>query len=728
MRSKFIMFLGVILFVFSFILAIQGVASTNTLPVAIGGTVGVDSNAVITTPAGFVSSNGFSQVNPSVLLYDEPFTGWGTADGVTWTNSTGWTSTAEVTNGVCNLATHSLLSPWITGRGIEAITVTWSNLAFFTSTVNYSTNDVDWMTLADLTDLRISAAGYRLRVTAVSSLPPPGSDPVALLDRVVIRGHQFPTRIGTTNDFAGIVFRVDNPVGTRDAVNLQTLESRLAAYVMGGHSAEGWSQFSASNDVDLAGHALKLDSRYTLSVVGDAVTLSMGGATVFEIVGANTCTPRIVSFQVAGTNLTAEVIGVTGWRPYPQWSTNLTIGSWTSLTTNEVTSTFPDITNGAFRLSWGSGTNAVEFWRILAMDETGGTNGQGLATFHVPVSVPALFVAGREVSPYSPSWVSNADYAVSSGTSSVSLASDFATRAGAAQMATSSISAGYATNAGNSSTAGYSVDGAHAARSDSSLTSAYSTNSRTAATSTYATNAGYSTSAGYAATAGSSSNSSYAVHAGLADVAYGADRGIWDYDWHDFGSAAGLSASSVSRTDQSNTHAIWTTQRCDAVEILDSTIVTNVSILTNLTVSGSANPSPNGIYWNFGVNWAPTNINSDAFIYTDSGFWMLLYTAVLPYAYWTNSTMIGNYNPMVTYDGTSWTNTGTAVVSIYNITTNTTYTTNRPVRIRLNGSGIEFQGTNATWQSLSAITGVLTNGSGAVTGLVHSTIRYLGTP
>jgi microcystin-dependent protein len=487
--------------VFSFILAIQGVASTNTLPVAIGGTVGVDSNAVITTPAGFVSSNGFSQVNPAVLLYDESFDGWGTLDGSTWTNSSGWTSTAEVTNGICNLATQSLLSPWITGRGIEAITVTWSNLAFFTSTVNYSTNDVDWIALTALADLRIAATGYRLRFTAVSSLPPPGSDPIALLDRLVIWGHRFPTRIGGTNDFAGIVFRVDNPVGNRDAVNLQTLESRLSAYIMGGHSAEGWSQFSASNDVDLAGHALKLDPRYTLSVVGDAVTLSMGGSTVFEIVGANTCTPRIVSFQVSGTNRTADVIGVTGWRPYPQWSTNLTDGSWTTLTTNQFTSTFPDITNGAFRLTWSSGESPFEYWRIFAVDETGGTNGPGLATFHIPVSVPALFVGGREVSPYSPSWVSNADYAVSAGMAATSTISGYAETAGSSQMSTMSLTSAHATIADSASVATYANDAAHAARSDSSSTSAYSTNSRTSATSAYATNSGYATSAGYASSA-----------------------------------------------------------------------------------------------------------------------------------------------------------------------------------------------------------------------------------
>jgi hypothetical protein len=115
-------------------------------------------------------------------------------------------------------------------------------------------------------------------------------------------------------------------------------------------------------------------------------------------------------------------------------------------------------------------------------------------------------------------------------------------------------------------------------------------------------------------------------------------------------------------------------------------------------------------------------------IYTAGGLWGLQLSTVLPFAFWTNATITGNYNTLHTYDGYSWTNTGVAVVSINNITTNTTYTTNRTVRMRLNSNGVEFQGTNATWQSLSAITGVLTNESGSVTGLVHSTIRYLGAP
>lgn len=686
MRSKFIIFFGVILFVICSILAITGHCSTNTLPAAIGGAIGVDSNGVVNTPVGVLATNALSINNPAILLYDEPFTGWGTADGVTWTNATGWTSTAVVTNGVCNLETNSLLSPWIIGKGLEAISVTWSNLLVLTGEVEYSTNDVDWVSLTPLTDLRLSFSGYRLRFTAIGTVPPLGST-AALLDRVMVWGHQYPDRIGKTNDFAGIVIRVDNPVGTRDAVNLQTLEARLAAYVMGGHSAEGWSQFPASNTVDLAGQTLKLDPRYSLSVLGDTVTLSMGGSTVLEMLGGNTCTPRIVSFRVSGTNLTADVIGVTGWRPYPQWTTNLINATWTSLATNQFTSTYPNITNGAFRLSWNAGTNTTEYWRIMAEDETGGTNGAGLATFHVPVSVPALFVGGREVSPYSPTWVSNADYAASAGMATSSITSGYATNAGAAQTAVRASSATYATNSGTAATSLYSSDGAHALAADTADRSRYATNAGSAATSAYSTNSGYATSAGYAS------------------------QGSIGGSPRTFGSAAAVETNEFAQLNHSNQYAIWTTQRCDAVDILESTITTNTAYLTNsLVVSGSATPSPNGTYVNpFPLGEQAFSKGGDTINYSSFGYWQLMTSGGL----WTNGVMLGTYAPIGGYGGS-----GNPLVALGTVTTNITYTTNRVVRLRINSSGLEVLGTNAAWRSMSVLV------PGGTTNIIH----YLGAP
>lgn len=673
---------------FAFILApgICPAARTN-LPSPQAATVTVNpTNHTISWPGGFCESNALSRINPSVLLFDITFGGWGTSDGVTWTNASGWTSTAEVTNGVCNLKTNSLLSPWISGSGLESVSLTWSNLLVMTAGVEYSTNDVDWILLDGLTDLRIPALGYRLRLTAIGSVPPLG-ETAALLSRVTVRGHQVPGRIGTTNDFAGIVIRVDNPAGNRDAVNLQTLETRLAAYVMGGHSAEGWSQFSASNTVDLAGQTLRFDPRYSLSVVGDTITMSMGGSTLLELYGGNTCTPRIVSFRVTGTNLSADVVGAIGWRPYPQWTTNLITPNWTSLSTNQFSSTYPDITNGIFHLSWSSGTNITEFWRIMAEDETGGTNGAGLVTFHVPVSVPFLYVGGREVSPYSPTWVSNADYAASAGMATTAVTSGYATNSGSAQAATRATTSGYATNAGTAATALYSSDGAHAVTADTASRAGFATNSGSASTAAYSTNAGYSTSAGYAAQ-GSIGGSPRA-----------------------FGSAAAVETNEFAQLNQSNLYALWTTQRCDAIELMESSITTNTSYLTNsLVVSGSATPSPNGTYTNpFPLGEQAFSKNGDTINYSSYGYWQL----VTGGGVWTNGVMLGTYSPIGGYGGS-----GNPIIALGSVTTNVTYTTNRTVRVRLNSAGIEVVGTNAVWHSMNVL----------VPGGATNTIRYLGAP
>ncbi|MEI6166008.1 MAG: phage tail protein [bacterium] len=501
--SKFVILVGILAFVLMFFLAFPGYSSTNNLPAAVGGTVMVNSNGLVSAPSGFYASNGLALDNPPVLIFDETFEGWGTADGMTWTNGTGWTSTAEVTNGICNLETHNLLSPWITGRGISGISVTWSNLVELAGVVEYTTNDADWVQLDTLSDIRISSDGYRLRVSVVESVPGIG-DSIALLDRLTVWGHQFPTRIGGINDYAGIAIRVDNPVGNRDAVNLQTLNSRLAAYIAGGESAVGWSRYPASNIVDLAGNTLQLDPRYSISVVGDTISFTCGGSTMFDITGSSNYTPRIVSFRVSGSNLMAGVVGRIGWRLYPQWTADLITPNWITLGTNQFSSTYPFVTNGILSLSWNTGTNSTEYWRIIADDETGGTNGNGMAQFYVPVNIPALFVNGHEVSPYSATWASNADYSVSSGTSEFSAVSGYAAAAGTSVISSNSLTAGFATAAGNASTAAYAADGAHAQRSDSSGIAGYSTNAGNSASAGYATNAGYAEVAGYAANSASS--------------------------------------------------------------------------------------------------------------------------------------------------------------------------------------------------------------------------------
>ena len=382
--SKFVVLAGILAFVLMFFLAFPGYSSTNDLPAAVGGTVTVNSNGVVSAPAGFYASNGLSLANPPVLIFDETFEGWGTADSVTWTNATGWTSTAEVTNGLCNLATHNLLSPWITGRGISGVSVTWSNLVELAGVVEYTTNDADWVQLDTLSDIRIPADGYRLRVSAAESVPGIG-DSIALLDRLTVWGHHFPTRIGAINDCAGIAIRVDNPVGNRDAVNLQTLNSRLASVLLATGSSSNWAATPAIQAVNLSGQSLILDPRYTLGVSSDTLSLSFAGQPVWSVIGGGAVIPQIVYFSITGTQITLRVTGAIGWRPYPEWSADITSTNWTRLGTNAITGTYPGITNGQYALSFTAVTNSPAYYRVTAIDEDGATG--TTMTISVPLQV-----------------------------------------------------------------------------------------------------------------------------------------------------------------------------------------------------------------------------------------------------------------------------------------------------------------------------------------------------
>lgn len=55
--AKIISLIGILLFVLASCMALSGMASTNDLPAAVGGTVMVDSNAVVISPKGFWESN-----------------------------------------------------------------------------------------------------------------------------------------------------------------------------------------------------------------------------------------------------------------------------------------------------------------------------------------------------------------------------------------------------------------------------------------------------------------------------------------------------------------------------------------------------------------------------------------------------------------------------------------------------------------------------------------------
>jgi hypothetical protein len=514
-----------ILLVIAACLALDVAASTN-LPVAQAATVSINPTTLQFRASGLLESNAIARVNQPILLADLTFSTntWIEADTNVWTNAAGWSISGSMTNGAIDCYTNALVSPWLSGPGLRDVTPYWSNLYLLNQIIEWTTNDTVWHETEPSADLRFSFSTYKVRIRADADLLPPGATPIAHLARVMLYGHNSPAIMGQTNDFGGIIIRVDNPISKRDAVNLQTLEAKLEAYVPGGATASTWSQHPAIDSVDLAGNSLVLDTRYTLSIDGDTLELTYIGSPVLEIMGPSTCTVRIVSFRLDGTNITADVTGGIGWRPYPEWSTDLVSGVWTTLSTNQFTSTYPVPTNGTFRLTWAMDLEPSTFWRISASNETVGTNGAGLARFSVPVDVPALSVAGIPVVP-GVSVVSNSVYALTAGSAATA---GYATNAGMAGFATNAGTASYATNSGtavfatNAGTASYATNAGQANLAAVSLyanESGESQHSMSSTTAGYATNSRYATTAGYATNAGFADSSSYATRAATANYA-----------------------------------------------------------------------------------------------------------------------------------------------------------------------------------------------------------------
>ena len=160
-------------------------------------------------------------------------------------------------------------------------------------------------------------------------------------------------------------------------------------------------------------------------------------------------------------------------------------------------------------------------------------------------------------------------------------------------------------------------------------------------------------------------------------------------------------------------------------------ILINIVITTNLVVSGSGDPSPNGsyIFYTNALTMALwTNNAFRAFISFNPSTPLASVTMIdySPSLIWTNAALIGDYYP----DMSGQTNAQSGVVSVSwgSIVTNITYTTNRVVAMRLLSTGVELQGTNAVWRDLTLLADVATNETGSVTGRTYQTIRYLGTP
>lgn len=375
-------------FFFLVSVGMPGFSSTNT-PTASSAVVSVNATTLQFQASGLLASNAIARVNHPVTIADITFGSnmWHATGINVWTNSSGWSCSGSLSNGVLDCYTNPITSPLITGPGLREIAITWSNLYFLDQHVQWSTNDVAWETFSSLSDLRETWPSYRLRVSTVQGMLPPETPPAAMLARILVTGHRHPSLIGSTNDYAGIAIRVDNPVSSRDAVNLQAMNSALEPVMQTAQNPISWSSFPALSAVNINGKTIELDPRYTLAINGDILTLGFADSPVWEIIGGGTVAPVITSFTIAGgTQIAMRVMGSTGWRPYPEWTDDLVTGSWTRLTTNAFSSTYPLLDGGHYNLTFATVTNSPVYYRITALDETGSSNTLSMA-IRVPLQL-----------------------------------------------------------------------------------------------------------------------------------------------------------------------------------------------------------------------------------------------------------------------------------------------------------------------------------------------------
>jgi hypothetical protein len=240
--------------------------------------------------------------------------------------------------------------------------------------VESSTDSNTWGTAA-----ATNTAVY-LRLSASNDLPSFG-DPSLTISNIIVTSWSHPATWRQTSDTAGQIVLVDNPTASRQIVNKQTLASAVAAV-----TPSSWAQYPATTNVNLSGHRLIMTEGWTLTQTGGVGIISYADAwaTSNELTIAHNGVAvisaqsgvgglHIDDFSIVGSNVTLWVStnGVVS-APLPQYTADLLAPDWATI--GSYTSTYPVVTNSAYRIDFDLPDGNTGFFRAIQQVSAGLVN------------------------------------------------------------------------------------------------------------------------------------------------------------------------------------------------------------------------------------------------------------------------------------------------------------------------------------------------------------------
>lgn len=328
----------------------------------------------------------FARITQPVLEHSLNMTGtWYDAGGGISTNAEGWSMSGVIlTNGTALYPTNDL-SMWIQSPP------TTNGAAMIHVDIAAALNTYVWLVEAtnDVLQGELVADGFLQNEGSLDVLLAI-ADPVALklqFDKFVlpdavsnytaissfeVYGWSAPEYIGATNNYQGMTLLVSEASDHRSPPTWGQVTAAIHAVRISMTSAD-WSGHAAISPVNLSGQPLRWDAEYSSYTETGALVIAWQNNPIIRMIAGAylpVATSEIVSASISDSNITLGVLASTGWRPFPEWSTN-TI-TWTRLTTNQFVSTYPLQSNGLYQLTFAA--VATDAWyRVWSTNEAGGS-------------------------------------------------------------------------------------------------------------------------------------------------------------------------------------------------------------------------------------------------------------------------------------------------------------------------------------------------------------------